>query len=88
MSALCSFKRRRFFCFSVREPSETAERDVLNEAPTADERPPESAPGRGLPRGAVLHTSLGDIKLKLFPAECPRTVENFTVRAVTHGLTD
>jgi len=31
-----------------------------------------------LPRAAVLHTTKGDITLKLFPDECPRTVENFT----------
>ena len=30
---------------------------------------------------AVLHTSLGDIVLKLFPKECPKTVENFCVHA-------
>ena len=28
---------------------------------------------------AVLHTSLGDITVKLFPKECPKTVENFCV---------
>uniref|UniRef100_UPI0035902FCA peptidylprolyl isomerase domain and WD repeat-containing protein 1-like n=1 Tax=Myxine glutinosa TaxID=7769 RepID=UPI0035902FCA len=26
---------------------------------------------------AVIHTTLGDIHLKLFPVECPKTVENF-----------
>lgn len=26
----------------------------------------------------VLHTSLGDIHLRLYPEECPKTVENFT----------
>lgn len=30
---------------------------------------------------AVLHTSLGDITVKLFPKECPKTVENFCVHA-------
>ena len=30
---------------------------------------------------AVIHTSLGDIHLKLFPNECPKTVENFCVHA-------
>ena len=34
-----------------------------------------------LPRGAILHTTKGDITLKLFPDECPRTVENFTTHA-------
>lgn len=34
-----------------------------------------------LPHGARLHTTRGDITLRLFPDECPRTVENFTTHA-------
>ena len=34
-----------------------------------------------LPRGAVLHTTRGDISVKLFPDECPQTVENFATHA-------
>ena len=30
---------------------------------------------------AVMHTSMGDIKIKLFPNEAPKTVENFTTHA-------
>ena len=30
---------------------------------------------------AILHTSFGDIYMKLFGNECPKTVENFTVHA-------
>ncbi len=30
---------------------------------------------------AVLHTNMGDIKVKLFPNEAPKTVENFTTHA-------
>ena len=30
---------------------------------------------------AIIRTSLGDIHLKLFPTECPKTVENFCVHA-------
>ena len=26
-----------------------------------------------------MRTSLGDIHIKLFPSECPRTIENFSV---------
>lgn len=37
--------------------------------------------GQRLYDSAVLHTSLGDITLKLFPKECPKTVENFCVHA-------
>jgi peptidylprolyl isomerase domain and WD repeat-containing protein 1 len=34
-----------------------------------------------LPRGAILHTNRGDVSIKLFPDECPRTIENFTTHA-------
>ncbi len=30
---------------------------------------------------AVMHTSMGDIKIKLFPNEAPKTVENFTTHS-------
>lgn len=30
---------------------------------------------------AVMHTSLGDISIRLFPEQCPKTVENFTTHA-------
>ena len=30
---------------------------------------------------AVMHTSMGDVKIKLFPKEAPKTVENFTTHA-------
>ena len=33
-----SFRRRRFYCLSRRDPDEAQDRDVLNEKPTADER--------------------------------------------------
>ena len=32
-------------------------------------------------RSAVIHTTLGDIFVRLFPNECPKTVENFTVHS-------
>lgn len=30
---------------------------------------------------ALMHTSMGDVKIKLFPAEAPKAVENFTTHA-------
>lgn len=30
---------------------------------------------------AVMHTNIGDIKIKLFPEQAPKTVENFTTHA-------
>jgi len=34
-----------------------------------------------LPREATINTSYGEIRLKLFPDECPKTVENFATHA-------
>ena len=60
-------------------------RDVFNEKPStdlmeADGDLAEDNPD-ALPRGAVLHTTRGDISVKLFPDECPQTVENFATHA-------
>ena len=30
---------------------------------------------------AIMHTSMGDISIRLFPEHCPQTVENFTTHA-------
>ena len=78
-----SFKKRRFYCFSRREPDESTEtRDKFNELPTEEERlgATAAAPAKNLAQQAVLHTTAGDIFIKLFPEECPLAVENF----VTH----
>ncbi|KAI3902323.1 hypothetical protein MKW92_019490 [Papaver armeniacum] len=37
------------------------------------EEPEDATKGRD-----IMHTSLGDIHIKLYPEECPKTVENFT----------
>ncbi|KAH8862753.1 Peptidylprolyl isomerase domain and WD repeat-containing protein 1 [Schistosoma japonicum] len=62
-------------------PGSTAERDVFNEKPTKEEvlaatRDSATAASR-LAGSAILHTTLGDIHIRLCPRECPRTVENF-----------
>ena len=41
----------------------------------------DAGQGSILPRGAVIHTTKGDITIKLFPDECPRTITNFTTHA-------
>eukprot|EP00850_Spirogloea_muscicola_P005865 SM000027S09646 [mRNA] locus=s27:578944:585194:+ [translate_table: standard] len=82
----CAFRKHRLYLFSQREPEEgedaTQGRDVFNEKP-----PPEEllaladvarASASSLPDEVVLHTTLGDVNLKLYPEECPRTVENFS----------
>ncbi|KAI3844892.1 hypothetical protein MKX03_008323 [Papaver bracteatum] len=82
----CAFKKHRIYLFSRREPEEpedaTKGRDVFNEKPPADELLAASDIGKSvttsLPENVIMHTSLGDIHIKLYPEECPKTVENFT----------
>eukprot|EP00897_Mesotaenium_endlicherianum_P002680 jgi/Mesen1/243/ME1143095C07533 len=84
----CAFKKHRLYLFSRREPEEgedaTQGRDVFNEKPPPEELLAIADVARtaasSLPDNAIMHTTLGDIVLKLYPEECPRTVENF----VTH----
>nr|CDS33017.1 hypothetical transcript [Hymenolepis microstoma] len=68
----------------------TSERDVFNEKPTKEEvlaasRDSAAAAATSaslrLAGSAILHTSLGDIHIRLWPRECPRTVENFVGHA-------
>jgi len=76
-----AFGRDRFYVFSQRDPPDEG-RDVFNEKSTKrqqmEQLEAENAKrAAGLPRSATLHTTLGDVELKLFAVECPRTVENF-----------
>ncbi|THG01970.1 hypothetical protein TEA_002536 [Camellia sinensis var. sinensis] len=82
----CAFKKHRIYLFSRREPEEpedpTKGRDVFNEKPPPDELLAVSEIGKStttsLPDNVLMHTTLGDIHMKLYPEECPKTVENFT----------
>ena len=59
----------------------------MNEAPTEDERTrgnehSDALKGRNaVYKGAIIHTNYGDIKIKLFAQECPKTIENFTTHS-------
>ncbi|XVF19749.1 hypothetical protein REPUB_Repub11eG0137600 [Reevesia pubescens] len=82
----CAFKKHRIYLFSRREPEEpedaTKGRDVFNEKPSADEllavSDIEKAVTTSLPDNVLLHTTMGDVHMRLYPEECPKTVENFT----------
>lgn len=82
----CAFKKHRIYLFSQREPEEpedaTKGRDVFNEKPPPEELLAVSDLGKAvttsLPDNVILHTTLGDIHMRLYPEECPKTVENFT----------
>ena len=72
------FKKNRFYLFSTREPEEDG-RDVFNEKPTREEQALAlvTTTKPALPTTAILHTSMGDVHLQLYPQYAPKTVENF-----------
>ena len=79
-----SYKRNRVYIFSKREPAEAdndkglTKRDILNEKPTKDDiqNMIQLTPTH-LATQAIIETSLGEIHIKLFAKEVPKTVENF-----------
>eukprot|EP00933_Yihiella_yeosuensis_P037393 TRINITY_DN31312_c0_g1_i1.p1 TRINITY_DN31312_c0_g1~~TRINITY_DN31312_c0_g1_i1.p1 ORF type:complete len:624 (-),score=121.52 TRINITY_DN31312_c0_g1_i1:265-2136(-) len=81
-----AYKKQRFFVFSEREPPESAAdigRDIFNEKPSKEDAAVAAQIRTENPLGkqATIHTSMGDIVVKLFFQECPKTVENFTVHS-------
>lgn len=57
-------------------------RDVFNEKPAEEEIiDTDAAAAAVLPAAATLHTTLGDIVIKLQGELCPRTVENFATHS-------
>lgn len=72
----------RFYMFTNEEDISKSTRDVQNEKPTMlghkkDAKAKKTETGTG----AVIHTTYGDIHIRLFPDAAPKTVENF----VTHS---
>ncbi|KAH8083908.1 peptidyl-prolyl cis-trans isomerase [Aureococcus anophagefferens] len=79
-SVFCtSFKRKRFYCLSRREPdpASTANLDARRAERAAQRRGARPPRGReralALGTDALLRTTAGDIKIKLHPNECPKT---------------
>jgi len=81
-------KRQRFYMFtrSVLEDSssKSSDRDIFNERPTREEQSiaaaaPAAASSRAaaLASSATIHTTLGDMHMRLFPQQAPKAVENF-----------
>jgi peptidylprolyl isomerase domain and WD repeat-containing protein 1 len=78
----CAFKKPRVYCFSKREPLDE-QRDVLNERSAARPAAKQSVEYRAA-RHVTLHTSLGDVRLELYPAAAPKTVHNFVSLCEQH----
>lgn len=72
----------RFYMFSNDQDISKSTRDVQNERPTQlGHKKDSQAKAAETGNGAILHTTYGDIHIRLFPDAAPKTVENF----VTHS---
>jgi len=80
-----AFKKQRFYLYSRRLPSDVQEvdRDVFNEQPSKEDilAVTENHTVQKIFEKAIIHTTLGDIFMKLFGKECSKTVENFCVHS-------
>ncbi|XP_015781603.1 peptidylprolyl isomerase domain and WD repeat-containing protein 1-like [Tetranychus urticae] len=81
------FKKGRFYIFTRRDPEANedgvGERDIFNEKPPKEVMiaAMESSVRSRIFEAAVIHTTMGDIHVKLFPKEAPKAVENFCVHS-------
>lgn len=86
-TVICTaYKKSRFYLFSRREPDELQgdqDRDVFNEKPSKEDTmsATENPAVQRLYENAIIHTVFGDIHIKLFLKDCPKTVENFCVHS-------
>lgn len=72
----------RFYMFTNEEEISKSERDVQNEKPrnlAANKKQDAKVAQTGT--SAILHTTYGDIHLRLFPEAAPKAVENFVTHA-------
>jgi peptidylprolyl isomerase domain and WD repeat-containing protein 1 len=76
------FAKVRFYMFTNNEKISKSDRDVLNE------KPRELNSGKALEEklaetgtAATIHTTYGDVFIKLFPDAAPKAVENFVTHA-------
>jgi peptidylprolyl isomerase domain and WD repeat-containing protein 1 len=85
-----AYNKRRFYAFSHHDPllneEQAQNRDILNEAPDASDLLEASHLAKDndfsnatltTATTAILRTTHGDITIKLFPKETPKTIENF-----------
>ncbi|PCH40031.1 peptidyl-prolyl cis-trans isomerase [Wolfiporia cocos MD-104 SS10] len=83
------YKRQRFYLFTRSEPEDdkSGDRDIFNERPTREEQtiasstPALKGGPSPLANSATIHTTVGDMHLRLFPQQAPKAVENFVGHA-------
>ena len=75
--------KARFYMFTNDDDVSKSTRDVQNERPTTLGGPKKEGNARQKETGdaAVLHTTYGDIHIRLFPDAAPKAVENFVTHA-------
>lgn len=73
----------RFYMFTNDEEISKSTRDVQNEKPTVLGGPKKVEQKKAAETGtsAVIHTTYGDITIRLFPDAAPKAVENFVTHA-------
>ncbi|KAJ2893088.1 Peptidyl-prolyl cis-trans isomerase-like protein [Zalerion maritima] len=76
----------RFYMFTNEEEISKSERDIQNERPKAVGGQQQAAQAKTAETGtgAAIHTSYGDIHIRLFPDAAPKAVENFVSHS-RHG---
>ena len=73
----------RFYIYTNDTDISKSSRDVQNERPDAANKPEVEVKQAETGTQVIMHTTLGDIHLRLFPDAAPKAVENF----VTHSRT-
>lgn len=71
----------RFYMFTNEEQISKSERDVQNEKPRMIGAKKKEIKQAETGTAAVLHTTYGDIHIRLFPEAAPKAVENFVTHA-------
>ena len=75
----------RFYMFTNDNSVAKSDRDVNNEKPRnlgGSKKAQEQAEKKSrMAMGATIHTTMGDIQIRMFPQFAPKAVENFTIHA-------
>ena len=76
-----AFGKVRFYMFTNEEQVSKSDRDVQNEKPRMIGSKKKEVKQAESGTAAVLHTTYGDIHIRLFPEAAPKAVENFVTHA-------
>ena len=75
----------RFYMFTNEDNVSRSDRDIQNEKPrnlnAAKKAQEEAARDARIAHSATIHTTLGDISIRMYPQHAPKAVENFTMHS-------